>query len=180
MSREFRTYTEADAPERTRPLLSAVRAAQHFLPEAVARQAESPFVVAQVLALLKAFGDTSLGFIEREVVSMVMARENDCELCRAMHTALLTRENAPPLLIAALREGAELEDIRLEALASFVRSALLGKGDVGAKEWRAFLAAGFTREQALEVVFGIAVYTLSTFANRLVQAPVDEPLARFR
>ncbi|MFJ6697187.1 hypothetical protein ACIQM4_14105 [Streptomyces sp. NPDC091272] len=33
----------------------------------------------------------------------------------------------------------------------------------------AFCAAGYTRRNALEVVLGIGTYTLSTFANRLVE-----------
>ena len=39
-----------------------------------------------------------------------------------------------------------------------------------------FLAAGFTARHALEAVLGVATYTLSTFANRLVRAPVDPQL----
>jgi len=42
-----------------------------------------------------------------------------------------------------------------------------------------FTAAGFTTRQALEVVLGIGAYTLSTFANRLTRAPLDEPMTPF-
>ncbi|HET9079849.1 MAG TPA: hypothetical protein VFO01_04960 [Trebonia sp.] len=42
-----------------------------------------------------------------------------------------------------------------------------------------FLARGFTRRNALEVVTGIGAYTLSTLANRLTGAPVDEELKAF-
>ena len=42
-----------------------------------------------------------------------------------------------------------------------------------------FLGHGFTRRNALEVVLGIGAYTLSTLANRLVAAPVDEQLAPY-
>ncbi len=36
-------------------------------------------------------------------------------------------------------------------------------------ELTAFLAAGYTHRNALEVVLGIGTYTMSTFANRLVE-----------
>jgi alkylhydroperoxidase family enzyme len=46
-------------------------------------------------------------------------------------------------------------------------------GDVSDDAWRQFLAAGFDRTAALEIAMGVATYTLTTFANRLTQAPVD-------
>ncbi len=53
---------------------------------------------------------------------------------------------------------------------------LASRGDVPDDERAAFEAAGFTARHALEVVLGVATYTLSTFANRLVRAPVDPQL----
>jgi hypothetical protein len=50
------------------------------------------------------------------------------------------------------------------------------RGDVAPEVWARFLASGYTRAQALEVVLDVAVYTLSTVANRLVEAPIDAPL----
>ena len=41
----------------------------------------------------------------------------------------------------------------------------------------AFLAAGYQPRHALDVVLGVGTYTISTFANRLVRAPLDPPLA---
>jgi hypothetical protein len=38
------------------------------------------------------------------------------------------------------------------------------------EEIEEFLAAGFTKRNALEVVLGIGTYAISTFANRLVGA----------
>jgi len=44
---------------------------------------------------------------------------------------------------------------------------------------RAFLASGYTRQNALEVVLGIGTYTMSTLANRLTGAPLDDQLSAF-
>ena len=41
------------------------------------------------------------------------------------------------------------------------------------------MPAAVTRRNALEVVLGIGAYTLSTLANRLTGAPVDEQLKAF-
>ena len=44
---------------------------------------------------------------------------------------------------------------------------------------RDFQLHGYTSQNALEVVLGIGEYTLSTFANRMTGAPIDEQLAAF-
>ena len=41
------------------------------------------------------------------------------------------------------------------------------------------LGHGYTAENALEVVLGIGTYTMSTLANRLVRAPLDDRLMAF-
>lgn len=41
--------------------------------------------------------------------------------------------------------------------------------DVDANTWTNFREAGYTHEQALEVVYGIGVYTMTTLANRLTE-----------
>ena len=56
---------------------------------------------------------------------------------------------------------------------------LEGAGAVGDDAMEAFLGSGFTRANALEVVLGIGAYTMSTLANRMTAAPVDEQLAAF-
>jgi alkylhydroperoxidase family enzyme len=87
--------------------------------------------------------------------------------------------DADPDVIAALREGKPLDDPRLDAVRLFTVRVLETTGAVPDDELAAFLAAGYTERNALEVVLGIGTYTMSTLANRLVEAPVDEPLAAF-
>ena len=50
---------------------------------------------------------------------------------------------------------------------------------MGEEALGAFLASGYTVQNALEVVLGIGTYTMSTLANRLTGAPVDDQLAAF-
>jgi len=175
----FSAHSPASAPERSRALMAAVQQKNGFLPDAVARLAESPHVLATLLQHFKAFEATSLSALEREVVTMTVARVHDCHLCIAMHSSLLSAQAADPALLEALRAGAALEDPRLEALADFTREVLARAGAVGEEARARFLAVGFTPAQALEVVLGVAVYTLSTFANRLTEARVDAPLRAF-
>ena len=54
-----------------------------------------------------------------------------------------------------------------------------GPGDVSDQTLQDFLAHGYTTQNALEVILGIGTYTMSTLANRLTGAPVDDQLAAF-
>ena len=42
---------------------------------------------------------------------------------------------------------------------------------------QAFLAAGFGRQQVLEVILGVAFKTISNYTNHLVDTPLDEAFA---
>ena len=42
-----------------------------------------------------------------------------------------------------------------------------------------FLTSGYTSQNALEVVLGVGTYTMSTLANRLTRAPLDDQLTAF-
>src|SRR6267378_1791218 len=89
--------------------------------------------------------------------------------------ARLAALGADPGLIGALRnpesgdpDRAEpLPDERMDAVRVFALRVLDTAGDVGDRAMRDFLAAGYTTQNALEVVLGIGTYTMSTLANRL-------------
>src|SRR5258707_15528292 len=72
-----------------------------------------------------------------------------------------------------------LPDERLDAVRVFTLRVLDTAGDVGDRALRDFLAAGYTTQNALEIVLGIGTYTMSTLANRLTGAPVDDQLAAY-
>lgn len=52
-------------------------------------------------------------------------------------------------------------------------------GWVADDDVHAFLAAGLTQPQVLDVLTGVAVKTLSNYANHLARTPLDEALASF-
>ncbi|WBB65493.1 carboxymuconolactone decarboxylase family protein [Micromonospora sp. WMMD812] len=177
--RDFPTHTSETAPAAVRPTMEGVRQKFGYLPVAVARMAESPEALKGFLTVNRFFEAAALAPIEREVVVLTVATRNECHVCVALHTGVLHRSGAAPELIEALRAGTPLPAHRLEALRRFVLAVLDHRGDVPDDELRAFLAAGFAKRNALDVVLGVGAYTISTFANRLVDAPLDAPLAEY-
>jgi AhpD family alkylhydroperoxidase len=175
----FPSHSIESAPPAARRIMSATQSTWGYLPSAVARLATSPHTLDGFMKLNGIFESCTLDPLAREVLVMTIATRNGCHLCVAIHTQRLTRMEADPSLIAALRDSVPLGDPRLEAVRVFTLRVLDTAGDVGEPTLRAFLAAGYTAQNALEVVLGIGTYTLSTLANRLVAAPLDEPLTPF-
>jgi AhpD family alkylhydroperoxidase len=177
----FTDHTIESAPPASRRPMAATRQHLGYLPAATARWAASPHLLDGFGKLSGLFEASALDPVAREVVIMTVATRNGCHLCVAMHTARLAAMQAGQALIAALRGGPDepLADPRLEAVRIFTLRALDTAGDVPDDDLQAFLARGYTAQNALEVVLGIATYTLSTLANRLTRAPVDEQLRQF-
>ncbi len=177
----FTEYTTESAPARSRRFMAATQRHLGYLPAATARWAASPHLLDGFAKLTAVFEDCTLDPLAREVLIMTVATRNGCEICVAMHTARLAALGADPALIAALRgpAPAALPDERLEAIRVFTLRVLDTAGDVGDDALRAFLASGYTSQNALEVVLGIGAFTMSTLANRLTGAPVDAQLSAY-
>ena len=177
----FTEYTVESAPADARRFMTATRNYLGYLPAGTARMAASPQLLDGFGKLTAIFDSSALDPVAREVVIMTVATRNGCHVCVAMHTARLTALGASPDLIAALRDGPleTLPDKRLEAIRAFAVRVLDTAGDVGDQALRDFLAHAYTSQNALEVVLGIGTYTMSTLANRLTGAPVDDQLAAF-
>ena len=175
----FPEHTVESAPSGSRRFKVATQNHLGYLPAATARWAASPHLLEGFGKLNAIFENGTLDPVAREVVVMTIATRNGCHICVAMHTAMLTGLGADAELIAALRDAATLGDERLDAIRVFTLRVLDTAGDVGGEAMQTFLASGYTPQNALEVVLGIGTYTMSTMANLLTGAPVDDQLSAF-
>ena len=175
----FPEQTLESAPAGSRRFMVATQNHLGYLPAATARWAASPHLLEGFGKLSAIFENGTLDPVAREVVVMTIATRNGCHVCVAMHTARLTALAAQPDIVAALRGSEPLPDRRLDAIRAFTLRVMDTAGAVGDDALRAFLASGYTRQNALEVVLGIGTYTMSTLANRLTGAPLDDQLSAF-
>ncbi|MFJ3585914.1 carboxymuconolactone decarboxylase family protein [Streptomyces sp. NPDC090127] len=154
----FVDHTVETAPAASRRSMERVAGAWGRLPQAVARMAESPHALDGFLKLSAMFEDTTLDAHSRETVILTVAVRNQCHLCIQLHETKL----------AALGPAPDPE--RLEGVRRFTHQVLAAAGAVSDEDLEGFLAFGYTRRNALEVVLGIGAYTLSTLANRLTRS----------
>ncbi|MGB6169912.1 MAG: hypothetical protein WBF52_20185 [Geitlerinemataceae cyanobacterium] len=76
--------------------------------------------------------------------------------------------------IEALRQGRPLTDRKLQALRLFTQRMIVARGWVNDREIEEFLAAGYTQQQVLEVILGIAVKIIHNYTNHIAKTPLDK------
>ena len=169
----FTVYTADTAPAASQPILEAVKSTFHFVPNLQANMAESPELLAGYSALWDLFSKSTLTPHEQQVVYLTSNFENDCHYCMAGHTTLAKMIKMDEAVIAALRNGAALPDVKLEALHRFTTIVVRERGFASDAEVDAFLAAGYTRRNVLEVVLGVATKVMSNYTNHIVHTELD-------
>jgi AhpD family alkylhydroperoxidase len=163
-----------------RPLLEGPQKALGFLPNLLSGLANSPATLASYVELSKHFAKVGLTGIEMQTVLIVASVENACAYCVAAHSTFATNLKIDPAALAALRAGGAPPDAKLAALAGFVRKLVRGRGHVSDADVETFVAAGYTREQGLGVLIGVAMKTIGNFANHYLQTPLDAQFAAQR
>jgi uncharacterized peroxidase-related enzyme len=163
------------AEPKARELLERAHKQLGMIPNMYASMANAPEALDAYLYGYERFRRES-GFspAEQEVVFLTISYENACDYCMAAHSVIAdTRSRVPVAVTDAIRAGAEVPDARLRALSEFTRAMLNKRGRPARRDVEAFLAAGFTEKQILDVVLAIAVKTISNYTNHLFETPVD-------
>ncbi len=175
MMTDFGVHTIKSAPEASRPILEKAQKTLGFVPNLYGIFAESPAML-EAYATLGGIFDRSTSFsaTERQVVLLTAIFENECDYCMAAHSTIAGMQCVPDDVVQALRGGEPIPDARLEALSDFARKVVRERGWVSEGDVQAFLDAGFTQAQLLEVILGIGMKTLSNYANHIARTPVDE------
>ena len=175
---KFTTHTIESAPEGSKAILSGANEKLGFVPNLYANMAESPAVLEAYTTLSEIYGKSSLSPTEQQVVSLAASVVNGCEFCVAAHSIIAKNMmNVDADIVKSLRDRDAIADAKLEALATFTRAVVNQRGWVAGETTDAFLAAGFTKAQALEVVLGVTQKTLSNYTNHLAETELNEQFA---
>jgi alkylhydroperoxidase family enzyme len=169
----FQSYTIATAPAASKSTLEEAKRTSGFVPNLQAHMAKSPERLAGYTALWDLFAKSTLTHHEQQVVYLTSNFENNCHYCMAGHSTLAKMIRMDPAVIAALRAGTASPDSKLEALHRFTTVVVREHGFVPHAEVEAFLAAGYTRHNVLEVILGVATKVMSNYTNHVVHTPYD-------
>jgi AhpD family alkylhydroperoxidase len=172
---EYVFHTPETAPESARPILAGAQQKLGFVPNLYAGLANAPAALEAYMAISGYFEKTSLNPVERQVVLLTVSEIHGCEFCVAAHSMIATKMvGAPDEVVAALRAGKLPADGKLAALTAFTRAVVHERGWVTEHPaFTLFLKAGYSREQALEVILGVTQKILSNYANHLLKTPLN-------
>jgi uncharacterized peroxidase-related enzyme len=174
----FEFHTTESAPEGSKALLNNIEKKMGFIPNLYAGLAEAPPALEAYLQLSDQLAKSSFSAAEQQVITITASVLNGCEFCVAAHSFVARSViKLDSKTVDALRDGAVLPDERLQALSEFTRKIVVNRGFVENRDAEAFLEAGFSRAQILEVVLGVTLKTLSNYANHLLETPTNSQFA---
>jgi uncharacterized peroxidase-related enzyme len=176
MKNGYRIYDKKSATPPAKDVLEQVEAHYQFIPNALGAMAESPEAVKAYLALDELAHENALNDLQRHVVFLTIAREYECSYCVAAHTAFAQMGRVEGEIVQRLREGVALADPALQALHDFTQQLIRTAGHVSEKDVQAFLDAGYSHRQILDIITMIANKLIAVFANRVMGTDLDEAL----
>jgi uncharacterized peroxidase-related enzyme len=165
-----------NANEAQKPQLEKAQKEMGMIPNMYANMINSPGLMETYSTGYDHFRKNS-GFspVEQEVVFVTISVLNGCEYCAAAHSVIADNMSKVPKEVTdAIRNGEEIPDAKLKALAEFTSVMFETRGNLSQEEAQAFLAAGYKEKQILEIILALAVKTLSNYSNHIFQTPLDE------
>ncbi len=169
------------APEQAKERMEMVQKANGFIPNLIAVLANSPQALEMYQEVGKLNSKSSLTPEEIEAVQITAAAHNGCDFCVAGHTKIGTLKlKMPENVLNALRARTTIQDnAKYQALAQFTMQLIDKRGKVSDDELAAIKAAGYSEQNILDVVLGVALATLCNYANNVAQNDINPELQAF-
>jgi alkylhydroperoxidase family enzyme len=172
-------HTIASAPEKSKPALEQLQKAFGVLPNLPAVIANSPKLINSLVGLFGQVHSPGLSEPENQIVLLTDAVTNSSTYAVAFHTALALQQGISSEETTAIRERRVPTDRRFAALSTLARTLIEKRGHLSEQELDSFLAAGFTREQVLEVIAIVAASTITNYAGTIANPPLEEAFQQF-
>jgi uncharacterized peroxidase-related enzyme len=150
-----------------------------FVPNMYKKMGHNPALLDAYIYSYNSFrGNSGFTPVEQEVIFLSVAYENSCDYCMAAHSFIADKmSKVPSEVTIAIREGKRIPDTKLAALSKLTRSLTVNRGNVSQDEINEFLNAGYFETHVLGVIAGIAVKTMSNYANHNTNPELDSTFA---
>ena len=173
----FTTHSQQTAPEAAQPFLQKAEEAYSFVPNLLGTMAEAPALLEGYMTLSDIFGKTNLSETERQIILMTNNRLNGCKYCMAAHTSISQMAGVNEDVIEALRTNTAINNPKLEALRTFTAVINESRGWPSEEQLAAFISAGYSQQNVLEVILGTSLKTMSNYTNHIAETKLDDAFA---
>jgi AhpD family alkylhydroperoxidase len=168
-------HTVASAPENSKPGLQQLQRAFGVIPNIAAVIANSPKLINSLVGVFQQVHSSSLTEQEIQIVLLTDAVANSCTYAVAFHTTLALQQGVSCEETDAIRGRRGPADKRFAALSTLAKTLIEKRGHLIGQELDSFIAAGFTKEQVLEVIAVVAASTITNYAGTISSPPLEEP-----
>ena len=175
----YQIQTIATAPEQSKPVLEQLQQAFGIIPNLAAAISNSPKLVTAFAAVFQQVHSSSLTEQEIQIVLLTDAVANSSAYPVAFHTALAFEQGVSSEETDAIRERLLPKDRRFAALSTLARELIEKRGHLSEPELEAFIAAGFTNEQILEVIAVVAASTIANYAGTIANPPLEDQFQQY-
>ena len=175
----YQIHTIASVPAKSKPALEQLQQAFGVLPNLAAVISNSPKLVTALVGVFQQVHNSSFTEQEIQIVLLTDAVANSSPYAVAFHTALAIKQGVNPEETVAVRARLVPKDQRFGALSTLAKTLIEKRGHLSDQELDAFLAAGFTKEQILEVVAVVAASTITNYAGTIADPPLEDQFQPF-
>jgi alkylhydroperoxidase family enzyme len=172
-------HTIASAPEGSKSALEQLCQAFGLVPNIAAAIANSPKLINSLVGLFQQVHSSGLTEQENQIVLLTDAVTNSSTYAVAFHTALALQQGVSSEETNAIRERRLPTDKKFAALSNLARTLIEKRGHLSEQELDSFLAAGFTKEQVLEVIAIVAASTITNYAGTIANPPLEDPFRQY-
>ena len=172
----YPVHTVSSAPEGAKEALRTLEQDFGFVPNVAGAMAESPTALNAFLSVFHTFHHGTLTGAERQVLLLTNAVTNGCGWAVALHSALALKEGVTSDDVDAIRAGGSPSDAKLAALSRYARTLIEKRGTADERDIAAFVESGFTRDQTLEVIVGIAGSVFTNYTANVARPPLEPQL----
>ena len=169
----FVIHTVESAPEKSKPALEGLKKNFGFIPNTAAIMSESSVLIGSFVGAFGNFHGSTLSAQEKQIVLLTNAVTLKCEWTTAFHSTLALKEGVATTEVTLIRAGELPRDARLAALSGLAKAVIERTGLGVETEIERFVAAGYAKSQALDVVAGIAISTMAGLTANIVKPPVE-------
>jgi AhpD family alkylhydroperoxidase len=172
---EFAVHTIASAPEQSKPGLEALQGAFGMIPNIAGAMATSPVLINSLVGLFQRVHGGSFTEAQIQTLLLTNAVTNACSWAVAFHTTLALKQGLDAADVQLIREGRAPAESKHAALSTLARFLIEKRGRLDDQDIDSFIAAGFSKDQLLEVIAVVAASTITNYAGSVTKPPVEAP-----
>ncbi len=118
---------------------------------------------------------SSLTNKEKEAINLIVSEVNDCNYCKAAHTAIGKMNGYTDEQAIEIRSGKVSFDKKLNALVKLAKDIAEARGKINQKFLECFFNEGYGKGHLVDVIIQVGEKTITNYLHNVTQVDIDFP-----